>query len=81
MTSKFTWGLKIHILFPPLIIVAGFVKLYKPVIKNEDKLLGGWLSGDLVNFWAPGFRIFELVGESYPQALLGELAFVFLCCL
>ena len=63
------------------IIVAGFVKLYKPVIKNEDKLLGGWLSGNTVNIIAPGLRMFELVGESYPQALLGELAFVFLCCL
>ena len=56
------------------IIVAGFAKLYKPVIKNEDKLLGGWLSGNLVNIVAPWFRMLELVGESYPQALLGELA-------
>merc|ERR1711962_181131 len=53
-----------------LIIVAGFVKLYKPVIKNEDKLLGGWLSGKYVTV-APFFRMLELVGESYPQALLG----------
>ena len=63
------------------IIVAGFAKLYKPVIEDEDKLLGGWLSGDDVNIAAPLFRMLELVGESYPQALLGELAFVFLCCL
>ena len=62
------------------IIVAGFVKLYKPVIKNGDELLGGWLSGFLVNKGAPLLRMFELVGESYPQALLGELALVFLCC-
>ena len=62
------------------IIVAGFVKLYKPVIKDEDELLGGWLSGELVNRFAPVFRMLELVGESYPQALLGELALVFLCC-
>ena len=62
------------------IIVVGFVKLYKPVIKNEDKLLGGWLSGEIVNTGAPLFRMLELVGESYPQALLGELALVFLYC-
>ena len=62
------------------IIVAGFVKLYKPVIKKEDKLLGGWLSGDLVNFLVPLLRMLELVGESYPQALLGELALVLLYC-
>ena len=62
------------------IIVAGFVKLYKPVIKNGDKLLGGWLSGDKVNFIAPLLRMLELVGESYPQALLGELALVLFYC-
>ena len=62
------------------IIVAGFAKLYKPVIKNEDKLLGGWLSGEIVNIFAPIFRMLELVGESYPQALLGELALVLLYC-
>ena len=56
------------------IIVAGFAKLYKPVIKDEDELLGGWLSGENVNIFAPIFRMLELVGESYPQALLGELA-------
>ena len=55
------------------IIVAGFAKLYKPVIEDEDKLLGGWLSGKTVNLFAPIFRMLELVGESYPQALLGEL--------
>ena len=60
------------------IIVVGFVKLYKPVIEDEDKLLGGWLSGEIVNTGAPLFRMLELVGESYPQALLGELALVFL---
>jgi len=53
------------------IIVTGFAKLYKPAIKNEDKLLGGWLSGDTVNIFAPLLRMLELVGESYPQALLG----------
>ena len=62
------------------IIVAGFVKLYKPVVKDEDKLLGGWLSGEIVNFFAPFLRMLELVGESYPQALLGELALVLLYC-
>ena len=62
------------------IIVAGFAKLYKPVIKNEDKLLGGWLSGEIVNIGAPYFRMLELVGESYPQALLGELALMILYC-
>ena len=62
------------------IIVAGFVKLYKPVIKDEDELLGGWLSGKIVNVLAPNFRMLELVGESYPQALLGELALVLLNC-
>ena len=60
------------------IIVAGFAKLYKPVIEDEDKLLGGWLSGDDVNRGAPALRMLELVGESYPQALLGEQALVFL---
>jgi len=53
------------------IIVAGFAKLYKPVIEDEDKLLGGWLSGETVNIAALYFRMLELVGESYPQALLG----------
>jgi len=53
------------------IIVAGFAKLYKPAIKDEDKLFGGWLNGQKVNTFAPWFRMFELVGESYPQALLG----------
>ena len=62
------------------IIVAGFAKLYKPVIKDEDELLGGWLSGENVNIFAPIFRMLELVGESYPQALLGELALVLLYC-
>ena len=38
------------------IIVAGFAKLYKPAIKNEDKLLGGWLGGKNVNNWAPLLR-------------------------
>ena len=60
------------------IIVAGFVKLYKPALKKEDKLLGGWLDGETVNFLAPILRMLELVGESYPQALLGELALVLL---
>ena len=60
------------------IIVAGFAKLYKPVIEDEDELLGGWLSGEIVNFFAPFLRMLELVGESCPQALLGELAFVLL---
>ena len=60
------------------IIVAGFAKLYKPVIKDEDELLCGWLSGENVNIFAPIFRMLELVGESYPQALLGELALVLL---
>ena len=62
------------------IIVAGCVKLYKPALKKEDKLLGDWLSGENVNFFAPAFRMLELVGESYPQALLGELALVLLYC-
>ena len=60
------------------IIVTGFAKLYKPAIKNEDKLLGGWLSGDTVNIFAPLLRMLELVGESYPQAVLGELVLVLL---
>ena len=62
------------------IIIAGFAKLYKPAIKNEDKLFGYWLSGEIVNITAPWFRTLELVGESYPQALLGELALLFLYC-
>ena len=45
------------------------------MIEYEDKLLGGWLDGETVNFLAPILRMLELVGESYPQALLGKLAF------
>ena len=64
------------------IIVAGFVKLCMPVIEDDDDDVDGLsvfssLSG-LVNTFAPIFRMLELVGESYPQALLGELALVLL---
>jgi len=57
------------------IIVAGFVKLCMPVIEDDDDDVDGLsvfssLSG-LVNTFAPIFRMLELVGESYPQALLG----------
>ena len=65
-------------------IVAGFVKFVEPVIEDDNDDVDG-LSvfsslSEFVNVFAPIFRMLELVGESYPQALLGELALVLLYC-
>ena len=56
------------------ILLAALVRLVKPQIGDEDKLLGGFLKGEVVNIASPLLRMVEVVGESYPQALLGESA-------
>ena len=54
------------------ILFAGLVRLFKPQIGDNEKVLCGWLRGEHVKWFAPLLRIVEVVGESYPQALLGE---------
>ena len=54
------------------ILLAGLGRLVKPQIGDDDKLLGGLLPGKAVKESAPRLRMFEVVGESYPQAILGE---------
>ena len=44
------------------IVIDAILRLIKPQMANGDKLLGG----------SPMLRMLEVVGESYPQALLGE---------
>ena len=48
------------------IVLAALVRLFVPQAE-EDELLGGWLS--------PALRMLKGVGESCPQALLGESPF------
>ena len=63
-------------LFTPVymvfILLVGLGRLVKPQIGDDDKLLGGLLPGKAVKESAPRLRMFEVVGESYPQAILGE---------
>ena len=54
------------------VLFVGFVKLYKPDINDEDQLLGGHLKGKNVKVFPALLRMSEMVGESCPQALLGE---------
>ena len=54
------------------VLFVGFVKLYKPDINDEDELLCGHLKGKNVKVFPALLRMSEMVGESYPQALLGE---------
>ena len=54
------------------ILLAALVKLKKPVIKDDDEVLGGCLDGDNVKMLPALFRMGEVVAESYPQALLGK---------
>ena len=58
------------------ILLVALLRLFKPQIGDEDKLLGGLLDGDTVNIVSPVLRMVEVVGESYPQALLGESALI-----
>ena len=54
------------------VLFIGFVKIYKPDINDEDELLGGHLKGKNAKVFPALLRMSEMVGESYPQALLGE---------
>ena len=54
------------------VLFVGFVKIYKPDINDEDELLGGHLKGKNAKVFPALLRMSEMVGESYPQALLGE---------
>ena len=56
------------------ILLAALVRLVNPQIGDDDEVLGGLMEGDTVKMFAPLFRMVEVVGESYPQALLGESA-------
>ena len=55
------------------VLIAAFAKLYNPLMKDEDEVLGGCMKGDNVKLLPAMLRMVEVVGESYPQALLGEL--------
>ena len=55
------------------ILLAAFLRLVKPQIGDEEKVLGGLLDSHTVKRFSPLLRMVEVVGESYPQALLGEL--------
>ena len=59
-------------LYMCFILLAGFARLIKPQMRDEEKLLCGLLEGEYVNTLSPTLRMLEVVGESYPQALLGE---------
>ena len=54
------------------ILLAGLVRLVNPQIGDDDEVLGGLLDGDHVKWLSPLLRMVEVVGESYPQAILGE---------
>ena len=62
-------GTPVYMVF---ILLAGFGRLVNPQIGDDDEVLGGLMEGDTVKMFAPLFRMVEVVGESYPQALLGE---------
>ena len=55
------------------ILLVGLVRLVKPQIADEEEVLCGLLDGGTVKgFFSPLLRMVEVVGESYPQAILGE---------
>ena len=62
--------------FTPLYIftvfLAALLRLYHPLIEDEEKVLGGWVDGEAVKHFPAQLRMVEVVGESYPQALVGE---------
>ena len=57
---------------PIYMVFVLFVGFVKPDINDEDELLGGHLKGKNVKVFPALLRMSEMVGESYPQALLGE---------
>jgi hypothetical protein len=48
------------------ILLAALLRLHKPQMGDQEKLLS-----KLVKAWSPMLRMVEVVGESYPQAILG----------
>ena len=57
------------------IVLAALARLVKPQLGDDEKVLGGLLEGNIVKIFSPMLRMVEVVGESYPQALLGESPF------
>ena len=58
------------------VLFAALLRLYNPLIKDEERILGGRLKGEFIK-WVPAlFRMAEMVGEACPQALLGETPFI-----
>ena len=54
------------------ILLAGLGRLVNPQIGDNEKVLCGLLDSSRVKGFSPALRMGEMVGESYPQALLGE---------
>ena len=53
------------------VLLAALLKLYDPVMKEENRR-SFWLNDPFVKDIPALLRMGEVVGESYPQALLGE---------
>ena len=47
------------------------VKLFNPDLRHTDEVFS-CIDGNMVHFFGPLFRIGEMVGESYPQSMLGK---------
>ena len=73
-------------LFTPVymvfILLVGLGRLVKPQIGWNERVLCGlldaWNVEEFKGFVPPMLRMVEVVGESYPQALLGESSFTWL---
>ena len=59
-------------LYMVFVIFSSCVKLFKPDLGDKEKVLCGLLGGEIVKQFGPMFRMSEIVGESYPQSMLGE---------
>ena len=58
-------------LYMAFVMLTSCVKLFKPDFDNKEKLLCWLLDGEKVS---PMLRMSEIVGESYPQSMLGEFS-------
>ena len=60
-----------------IVLFGGILKLYAPLYEDAEDIMRGPIAGCWQDFKdSPvDLRMFEMVGESYPQALLGESIF------
>ena len=59
-------------LYMAFVIFSSCVKLFKPDLDDKEKVLCGLVGGNVVKTGGPLLRMSEIVGESYPQSMLGE---------